>query len=66
MPSHPERVRRNYHEVLLLTTDAHWSDSWDIMLKISRAEIASTLSARELKRWILRRIEQAIDRDYPR
>lgn len=64
MPSHPDRVRRNYHTIKLRTYDLVERDVHLITIEISRIELASVMSLAEVKRVIYNRIMEGITMQY--
>lgn len=64
MPSHPDRVRANYHKVILVEMIEPQTDSQLIQLRITKADIASQMSKKELKNAIWNKIMKEIDISY--
>ena len=60
MPSHPERVRRNYHKIEIVEFDQIKTDDKVISISISKRDIASAMSAREIEHNVFRIIRQGI------
>lgn len=64
MPSHPDRVRRNYHDVGLNIVSDMATAVQRIEIVVRHDEIATAVSARELKDIVVRKIAFGIERDY--
>lgn len=60
MPSHPDRVRRNYHEIKIGEKRSIIDDEDIIYIKVTKKEIASAMSAREIFNSIVRAIRNGI------
>ncbi len=63
MPSHPDRVRRNYHTITLHEGDDPARNEVQILIRIGRDTIATALSRRELERAVWREIQKGIARE---
>lgn len=64
MPSHPDRVRRNYHTIEIIEeSPAQYYES-NIHIKISKLDIASCMSKREVKVMVFKYIDKGIDNQY--
>jgi hypothetical protein len=60
MPSHPDRVRRNYHDIKIGKVVSYHDFTDTITIKISKLEIATKMHSRDLRDLVIRRIEQGI------
>lgn len=58
MPSHPDRVRRNYHNFHIKEIHNAPYDSLDYVAKISRVDIASCMTQDELRTEIVRQLRK--------
>lgn len=61
MPSHPDRVRRNYHKI---TVENHKEDRTNdsvINIRISKVQIATLMSKYEVRREIWRMISEGLE-----
>lgn len=57
MPAHSERVRRNYHDISLRETpDSPWSGQHRFTVVVTKADIASHMSTREMQRFVLQQL----------
>lgn len=54
MPSHPERVRRNYHEIGVKTWQDEQTNEFVIVTRVRRETLATLLSRREIETAIVR------------
>ncbi len=52
MPSHSERVRRNYVDVRGAVYEAPRTNEWLVTLRVSRAEVASQARGRDVLRLV--------------
>ncbi len=64
MPSHPDRVRRSYHEINIGEYHMPMENEQMIYIRISRMQIASCMSKREIEHNILRSIRLGIFEQY--
>lgn len=64
MPSHPDRVRRNYHDIILNTYEIVRTNEQIININITKHEIASIMSKYEMERHILSLIRKGIQEQY--
>ena len=66
MPSHSERVRRNYHDVKLHTADSFRTNELCIVMRFTKKEIASWMHASNAARYVVgkigREVEKALQR----
>lgn len=60
MPSHPERVRRNYHDVKITELFRPQSNDTEFLIHITRADIASVMSKYEVERMIWNKIRNEL------
>lgn len=60
MPSHPDRVRRNYHDIKIGETKDIVKDEDVIYIKVSKQEIATAMSGTEIFHNIVRAIKNGI------
>lgn len=61
MPCHPDRVRRNYHNINIITNQSTQFEETTIHISISKAAIASCMSKQEIRRELFRIINKGID-----
>jgi hypothetical protein len=61
MPSHPDRVRRNYHDMQTTVVRRTLSQDVVVTVAISKDRIASAMSKRELRRGIDKLLDHAIE-----
>lgn len=61
MPCHPDRVRRNYHDITIQTRENFETRATEVRISITRQDVATAMSARELKHAVLKRIGDGID-----
>lgn len=64
MPCHADRVRRNYHRLTLIEREDPAQLRTRVEIVIDRDEIATAMSAREVKRLVMRHVSEGIDRAY--
>lgn len=64
MPSHQDRVRRNYHTIQLREWDNPGSYEQRVEISITRMEMASAMTRRDLEQLVLQRIRQGIHEQY--
>lgn len=64
MPSHPERVRRNYHTIKLSVEEEVKTNHQVIQIRISRLEWVTAMSKREIMHNIYRSIRNGIMEKY--
>jgi len=60
MPSHPDRVRRNYHSIVMGNKHNISTDEEIIYVKISRHVLASSMHASEIFQEVIRAIKKGI------
>lgn len=60
MPSHPDRVRRSYHKIMMNETDDMRTNNKIITIQISKQEMATWMSAREIEHNVIRAIRNGI------
>lgn len=60
MPSHPDRVRRNYMDVTILTWKSTIDHDEKYMLHIKTADIASCITKHELAQMIVKKVYDAV------
>lgn len=60
MPSHPERVRRNYHKITIIENEHLPTNEFQIHISISKREIASWMTKYEVEQAIFRLIKKGI------
>jgi hypothetical protein len=60
MPSHPDRVRRSYHGIYIKDYKDMARDEDCITIRISKEEIATAMSAKEIYHNVVRAIRLAI------
>lgn len=60
MPAHPDRVRRNYHRILIGETRNLVKDEDVIQIHITKQEIATAMTAREIYFNVMRAIKNSI------
>lgn len=65
MPSHPERVRRNYHDVEIAGASIASEDCYEVAVRITRAEIATWTSARMMRDEYAEKIYRVLVKDLP-
>ena len=65
MPSHQERVRRNYHDLTVRGTTIAAKNYYEIVVGITRHEIASWTSARAMRDQYAEKIYRVLVRDLP-
>ena len=64
MPSHPDRVRRNYHNIIIEEYHDLTGYEQTIIVKISRIDIASLMTRNEIKHMIGQKLSDSIDSQY--
>jgi hypothetical protein len=64
LPSHPDRVRRNYHDVNLIEYDNICENKQEIKISITKTDIASRMGKWEIVRHIEKLISQAVIKQY--
>jgi hypothetical protein len=64
MPSHPDRVRRSYHESTIIEHGNPMRNEQIITIIITKMEMASCMTKRAVKTWILSKIMKGIDTQY--
>lgn len=64
MPPHPDRVRRNYHNIIISEHEDLTGYEQIITVRISRIEIASLMTKNEMKYMINQKISKCIDSQY--
>ncbi len=64
MPSHPDRVRANYTSIILEEHNDFRTYEQIIQIRISRIEIASALSKREILQKIIMLIKNGVTKYY--
>lgn len=64
MASHQDRVRRNYHTIEMVEHEAPHGFEQTISIQITRMEIATRMSKRDLEDYVLRKIQNQIRKDY--
>lgn len=62
MPSHPDRVRRNYHTVRVATGEDRRTESLEVRLSITKTAIASWAHPRVMRQEMARQLMQAFER----
>lgn len=60
MPSHQERVRRNYHTIVLREAADPPTGDMLIQIRVTKAEIASCMRTDEIERTVLRAVQRGI------
>lgn len=60
MPSHPERVRRNYHNVKIVKLFRPQNNDTEFLIHITRRDIASVMSKYEVERMIWNKIRNEL------
>ncbi len=61
MPCHPDRVRRNYHEIHMLEKEEPQTGDTMVIIRVSKKDdIASAMSAREIEHNVWRAIKNGI------
>ncbi len=60
MPSHPERVRRSYHEIKMHEYEDIQTNDKMLTIRVSKAEIATAMTAREIEHNVWRAIRNGI------
>jgi hypothetical protein len=60
VPSHSERVRRNYHDVKLHTADSFRTNELCIVMRFTKREIASWMHASEAGRYVVEKIGRQV------
>lgn len=60
MPSHPDRVRRNYHDITIQEYPTYYMET-QIIINISRLEIATCMSRIEIERKIFKLVRKGLD-----
>lgn len=64
MPSHPDRVRRNYHDIHIEKYEIPAANEQVIYIKITRRQIASAMTKEEIEYSVLRSIHLGIFEQY--
>ncbi len=64
MPSHPDRVRRSYHEAQVAVWDAPQTLEVHIAVVVSRVALASWVSARQAREMVFASIADHIDAEW--
>jgi hypothetical protein len=64
MPSHPDRVRRNYHEIYAIDTHDIQNDQQRINIVITKLEVASWCNLKELRRFIVGKVYDMVTKQY--
>ena len=64
MPSHPERVRRSYHDIKIIELENIPANKILITIPISRLEIATAMTKKELEYNVIRLIKKGIQEQY--
>jgi hypothetical protein len=60
MPCHPDRVRRNYHKIVMNEIEDVITNDIVVTIRVSKREIASAMSAREVEHNVWRAIQNGI------
>ena len=60
MPSHPDRVRRSYHEIKVNHKQNLVQDEEVITIKVTKAQIATAMSGSEIYHNIVRAIRNGV------
>lgn len=66
MPSHPDRVRRNYHTLDIHSHDEKARDQLELKLVLAKSTIASFLSHRMTRDTILKAIANELEHVFGR
>lgn len=66
MPSHQERVRRNYHTVTGAVLDQRATNEYVLNMRISKMSIASWASPRAMRDVIMRNLYAQFEKVLPR
>ena len=64
MPSHADRVRRNYHNIKICETKDVQNNAHVIQVIITRLDIASKMSVREVEYEVWRLVQKGIIEQY--
>lgn len=60
MPCHSDRVRRNYHKIILGSNNDHANNEQIISIRITKLQIATKMSKTEVVREIFRSVRNGI------
>lgn len=60
MPCHPDRVRRNYHKIVMKEEDEIRTGNRLIMIEVSKLDIATWMTAKEIEHNVWRAIHNGI------
>lgn len=64
MPSHPDRVRRNYHDIEIREYHDIPGNIQVVTIRISKADIASTMSQQDLQYLVYKKTKFEIESQY--
>lgn len=66
MPSHPDRVRRNYHTIETVLTEEPYRCAWEFRVFITKQEIASWAYPNALIHSLMQQVRDELYRTFNR